>query len=88
MLNCREVSRLVSESFDRRLPWRARFLVAFHLAMCRICSGFRRTLRLMEREVRRQAGNLPSPEDPVEQLPDDARQRLDEMVRRFLGNGQ
>ncbi len=38
MLTCRETSKLVSESLDRKLPWHRRLSVAFHLSMCRLCS--------------------------------------------------
>ncbi len=41
MLTCREATQLVSESLDRKLPWRRRLSVAFHLSMCRFCSRYK-----------------------------------------------
>jgi len=41
MLSCKEVSRLVSESLDRELPFRQRFSMRLHLLMCSLCSRFR-----------------------------------------------
>lgn len=40
MLSCKEVSRLLSESLDRKLPLRQRLGVRMHLLMCRFCSRF------------------------------------------------
>ena len=42
MLSCKEVSLLVSESLDCKLPFRQRFQVRLHLLMCRFCSRFRK----------------------------------------------
>ena len=42
MLSCKEVSYLVSESLDRRLPFWQRVRVRLHLLMCRFCARFRR----------------------------------------------
>jgi hypothetical protein len=47
MLSCKEVSRLVSESMDRRLPFRQRFVTRLHLLMCSVCSRFRRQMQFL-----------------------------------------
>ncbi|MFN4261640.1 MAG: zf-HC2 domain-containing protein [Gemmataceae bacterium] len=44
MPSCKEVSRLVSESLDRDLPFWQRFSVRLHLLMCSLCSRFRRQI--------------------------------------------
>lgn len=40
MLNCKQTSELVSQSLDRRLNWRDRIGVKFHLFICKNCTRF------------------------------------------------
>lgn len=47
MPSCKEVSRLVSESMDRELPFRQRFSMRLHLLMCSLCSRFRRQIAFL-----------------------------------------
>jgi hypothetical protein len=52
MLSCKEVSRLVSESLDRELPFRQRVPLRLHLLMCSLCSHFRRQLLFLRGAAR------------------------------------
>ena len=56
MLSCKEVSRLVSESLDRKRPFWKRVSVWIHLSLCRLCRGFRNDL-LKLRDTARQYAN-------------------------------
>lgn len=77
MLRCREISKLVSESMDRDLPLRTRIQVRMHLAMCRMCSGFARQVRLLRRAARENPDRLAAGEDdPEAKLSDQARERI------------
>ena len=58
MLRCREITKLVSDSMDRKLPWRQRLEVWMHLAMCRLCSGFAKQLRLLRLAARKSSERL------------------------------
>lgn len=49
MFNCKEVSRLVSESMDHRLPLYQRVLIWMHLLMCRYCARFRRQVMFLKK---------------------------------------
>jgi hypothetical protein len=41
MFSCKDVSRLVSESMDRALPFYQRVLLRMHLLMCKYCARCR-----------------------------------------------
>jgi hypothetical protein len=47
MFNCREVTRLVSESLDRRLPLSERIGIRIHLFMCRLCPEAKKQMLLI-----------------------------------------
>ena len=75
MPNCRETSRLVSESMDRRLPVFKRMLVWLHLRMCKYCHRFERQL-LKIREISRHINHHIDHLDSAVTLPDEARKRI------------
>jgi len=52
MPSCKDVSRLVSESMDRDLPFRQRFSMRLHLLMCSLCSRFRRQILFLRDAAR------------------------------------
>jgi hypothetical protein len=61
MFNCRDVSRLVSESMDRELSFTKKMGVRFHLMMCRHCARFRHQLARIRKIIRSQnEENIPS----------------------------
>ena len=51
MFSCKEVSRKVSESMDRRLPWHQWLLMNLHLMMCKYCRRFKDQLLVMHRAL-------------------------------------
>jgi len=51
--SCREMSRLISESRDRRLGPGERILLRFHLGMCDACRRYRQQVRFMSRAMGR-----------------------------------
>ena len=48
MKNCKEISKLVSESMERKLKFSERMELFLHLAMCRLCRFFRDNLRAIQ----------------------------------------
>ncbi|HQR70766.1 MAG TPA: zf-HC2 domain-containing protein [Burkholderiaceae bacterium] len=52
MLNCREVTRLVSESQERPLRVNERMGLRLHLMMCSGCRNFERQMAVMRSAMR------------------------------------
>ena len=47
MLSCKQVTRLVSLSYEKRLSWPERVGVRMHLLMCRFCTRFAQQMRFL-----------------------------------------
>jgi len=45
--HCHDVTRLLSESMDRRLPLRTRLLIRLHFSICVWCKRYGRHLKLL-----------------------------------------
>ncbi len=77
MLNCKEVSRLVSQSLDRKLPFWKRVSVWIHLSLCRLCRGFRKDLLKLRDNARQQAYEIETgTSDPQARLFKESRERI------------
>ena len=80
MLNCRDLTRLVSESFERKLTFGERLSLLFHISMCGTCRRFRQ-LQFQINAVVRQFNAEESPagndNDP---LPAQSRARIKQAV--------
>ena len=83
MFSCKDVTRLISESMDRRLPLGSRIGARLHLLLCRFCARYERQLLLIRDSVRRIAvpGDPPAGLTPDTTLSAQARER----IRRSLG---
>ncbi len=82
--SCKEVSRLVSESLETKLPLRKRIGLWMHLSMCRLCKGFARQL-LVIRTAAKEHGESKNDSSLADAtLSDDARER----IRRAMQNAQ
>ncbi len=58
MMNCKEVSRLLSESMERKLSLSERVGLWFHLSMCKLCKGFSKDLQQLREAARRHAEDV------------------------------
>lgn len=81
MLSCKEISKLVSESLDRKLPFWKRMSVWMHLGMCRLCWGFRKSLVHIHKQARQHAVEIErgAAESGV-RLSDESRERIKQML--------
>ncbi|MDH5739491.1 MAG: zf-HC2 domain-containing protein [Nitrospira sp.] len=74
---CQEMSHLLSDALDRRLPWHIRARMFAHLRMCVLCEQYRHQLALLRRLLRLKddshgtGGQAPQPG-----LPDEAKERI------------
>ena len=81
MLNCKEVSKLVSESLERKLTWWQRVNLWMHLGMCRICWRFRRDLFRIRDATRQHAGDVEyDRSDLSTKLSDASRDRMKRLI--------
>ncbi|MGD9330259.1 MAG: zf-HC2 domain-containing protein [Desulfobacterales bacterium] len=77
-LNCRDVSRLVSDSMDRSLPLSTRIKMRIHLGMCKYCARYAKQLHFLRKIC---AENVEIPSEAS--LSDAAIERIRDAVRAF-----
>lgn len=81
MRSCREVTRLLSESFERRLTLPERLGLWMHLHMCKLCHGFSEDLqRLHELAQQHSRWWEQEAERGDVQLSSDARKRIEQAI--------
>ena len=77
MMSCKEVSRLLSESMERKLSFWERFGLWFHLSMCKLCKGFSKDLQQLREAARRHAEDVENDTgDSDAVLSSEARERM------------
>jgi transcriptional regulator with XRE-family HTH domain len=74
MLSCKQASRLLSQSLDRRLTWRERTALRLHLTICDVCRRFGRQLLLLRQATRRMISQ--TEQDEQLQLSQEAKARI------------
>lgn len=57
MLSCKEVTRLLSESQDRKLTLSEKMHLEMHLAMCKGCSNFKGQMSFLREACKRYVKN-------------------------------
>ncbi len=88
MPSCKEVSRLVSESMETKLPLRKRIGLWMHLSMCRLCMGFARQLRVIQAAAKEHGESEDDTSLADATLSDDARERIRRAVQNAQSNGE
>ena len=83
MLSCEKVTRLVSESFDRKLPLGKRLAVRVHYLFCKACPQFERQVRFMRDALRQFQNSVESVESFfTTPLSPEARERMKQALSR------
>jgi len=74
---CKEVTRLMSDSLDRRLSLRQRIEVKWHLLICTWCERYKRQLLFIREALRYSLAPVEDKESPpTTSLPPAARERI------------
>jgi len=76
MLSCKEISKLVSESLDRKLPLPLRMEVRLHLMMCHLCRTYRKQSLLLRKLLRLHDASLTETPTSEMFLPEGASTRI------------
>jgi len=84
LFSCKQVSALISESMDRKLPFYKRMGIQFHLMMCALCRRYRKQLLLI-RSVFREGDK--QDESSCDVLSADARERIEKEITKKAACG-
>jgi hypothetical protein len=78
MLNCRQVTRLVSQAMDAKLPWHQRLAIRIHLLYCIWCRRYAAQIQFLRKATKELAGgaNPAGPEKFSSEAREQIRQRL------------
>ena len=83
MFKCKEVTRLVSESLDRKLPLYQRIGIRIHLLMCEFCSRFKKQLLFLHETIRLHVERGKDTELSAKLQPE-ARERISKSIQNNL----
>lgn len=78
MLSCKQASKLLSQSLDRKLSWKERLALRFHLLLCDMCTRFAKQLQVMQKAM--QDWVSASEQDESIQLSQAAKVRIAEKI--------
>jgi hypothetical protein len=91
MLNCKDMTRLISDSLDRKISLAQRLELWAHIMMCGVCRRFRLNAMALRSKIRRAkaecegTGSVPESLEVATPLPSDAKQRIATLIQDELG---
>lgn len=89
MLNCKDMTKVISDSLDRKITLRQRMELWMHIMMCGLCRRFRSNALAIRKKVREtsaqpsEIATAPEPEDTP--LSPAARKRIAAAMKEQLG---
>lgn len=87
MLNCKQITKLVSKSFIRRLSINERLQLWFHIGMCGTCRMFRRLQIRLQRTIQNQLAKKSEDQDDLNsQLSQTTRERMQAQIEDRMKN--
>lgn len=75
ILECREMSKLITASMDGKLAWRERLMMKLHLLACDPCANFLKQVTFIRTALGHAARNLGEYDEAISLSPD-ARHRI------------
>jgi hypothetical protein len=79
MLSCKQASQLISTSLDRPLTLRERFVLSFHLVICKYCKRFSKQLQSMRVAIKQMVASIEN--DNTIEIPTAAKNRIAALVK-------
>jgi hypothetical protein len=86
-LSCDKSSRLLSDELERPLSRTERLALRAHLAVCRRCRGFRRSLQHLRTMAQRLNARALAGDDFLPPLSNESRARIREAIARAQSEG-
>lgn len=83
IFDCSDISRLVSDSMDRKLSFYQRLGIRIHLMMCRYCARYRKQLFFLRKAIRFHSETAVD-EKPSTNLSDESRNRIKRAIQNHL----
>ena len=85
MLSCKDITRLVSDSFERKLSLGERINLWMHVGLCNTCRMFRRFQIGLHRAIRRRFSQpIDCDVESDVELPQSARERMTAAIQSSL----
>jgi hypothetical protein len=85
MLNCKDMTKLISDSLEEEISVRQRMELWLHLMMCGMCRRFRSNIIELRKRVRGSKDLMDQADTAPVVLPPATKARLEEVVKRQLG---
>ena len=82
MLNCRQVTRLVSQSMDARLAWHQRLAMRFHLLYCVWCRRYVSQIHFLRKATEHLSDEPGAPSAP--KLSTEAKEQMSQRIKDAL----
>lgn len=85
MLNCKDMTKLISDSLEGKISVGQRMELWLHIMMCGMCRRFRSNIIEIRKRVRGSKGLLDQADTVPAPMPPATKARLEEVVKRQLG---
>ncbi len=85
MLNCKDMTKLISDSLEGKLSVRQRMELWLHIMMCGMCRRFRSNIIELRKRVRESKAFLDQADTVSSPMPSATKARFEDAIKRQLG---